>query len=266
MNNQILMRNPLSELVEYSSMVKSMVRREIRGRYKGSILGFLWNFLTPLAQILVYIIVFSIVFKPNIDNYAIYLTIGMILWIFFSETLCESSHVLVSNSDLLKKIYFPRMVLPLSTVLSKFVNFLIMLVIYFVIALITGYGIDPLATASLLLFIPIFVVFLFGLGLLLSSINVYLRDVEYMTTVTMMFLVWLCPIMYSRAQFESGFLDTLLSLNPMTYFVDVFHDILYLKCIPDPLDLVICLIIACVAFLLGILVFNYLEKDFAEVI
>ena len=243
-----------------------MVRREIRGRYKGSLLGFLWNFLTPLAQILVYIIVFSIVFRPNIENYAIYLTCGMVLWIFFSETLCDSSHVFVSNSDLLKKIYFPRLVLPLSTLVSKMINFLIMLAIFFVITLVLDYGISLWAVSSLILFIPIFVLFLFGLSMILSSINVYLRDIEYMTTVTMMFLIWLTPIMYSRAQFESTLLDTLLSLNPMTYFVQVFQDILYWKVVPDPMSMLACLILAVAFFLIGLAVFSRLEKDFAEVI
>ena len=260
------MWNALSELLGYKSMIRSMVRREIRGRYKGSMLGFLWNFLTPLAQILVYIIVFSIVFRPNIENYAIYLTCGMILWIFFSETLCDSSHVLVSNSDLLKKIYFPRLVLPLSTMVSKLINFIIMLAIFFVITAVMDYGISIWAVSTLIVFIPIFILFIFGISLILSAIDVYLRDIEYMTTVTMMFLIWLTPIMYSRAQFESSLLDTLLSLNPVTYFVEIFQDILYWKTIPDPVSMLVCLAIAVVFFLIGLAVFSYLEKDFAEVI
>ena len=255
----------LQELIDYKCMIGSMVKREIRGRYKGSLLGFLWNFLTPIVQILVYILVFTHVFRPSLENYAIYLTCSMILWIFFSESLMESSHVLVSNSDMLKKIYFPRAVLPIASVLSKMVNFLIMLGIFFVIALVTGYGVCIPALLTLLVFIPIFLLFLLGFSLLLSAIDVYLRDVEYMTTVIMMVLIWLTPVMYAKDQFDSSLLNTLIAINPMTYFVEVIQDILYWKCVPSLTLMLTCLGIAVLLFVVGALVFRHLEQDFAEV-
>ena len=260
------MFDSVKNLFNYRSMVWNLVRREVRGRYKGSILGFIWNFLTPLIQILVYIVVFSAIFKPNIDNYAIFLTSGMILWILFSESIVECSWVLVGNSEMLKKIYFPRSALPIAQILSKMVNFIIMLAIYFVIVIVMDFGVSFEALLSFIPFILIFVIFMIGFALIVSALDVYFRDVQYILTVLMMALIWMTPIMYTRDSFDSELLSTIISCNPMTYYVEWFHDILYWKCLPDISTVVICLVISVVFFAIGCFVFKKLEKDFAEVL
>ncbi len=259
------MLDGLTEVYSYRCMIRNLVKRDIRGRYKGSALGFFWNILMPLVQIIVYIVVFTQVFKPSIDNYALYLTTGMIVWIWFSDSTTESSGTMVLNSDMLKKIYFPRSVLPISIILSRTITFLITLVILFVILLATGYGIS-----RYVLFLPVAMVvmmtFMLGLSLILSAVNAYFRDVQYIVTALMMAWIWMTPIMYVRDTFDSAIMDFILSANPLTYLFEMFQDILFWKFLPSPGLMATCVGIAIVTLAIGILVFRYLERDFAEVL
>ena len=260
------MLDSAKNLLNYRSMIWNLIKREVRGRYKGSILGFFWNFITPLVQILVYIIVFSAIFKPNLDNYAIYLTCGMIMWIYFSDAVSESSWILVGNSDMLKKIYFPRSALPIAQVLSKLVNYFIMLAIFIIIALATGFGVDWLLLLTIIPFTIVFVIFIIGISLILSALDVYFRDIQYIVTVSLMALIWLTPIMYSKDSFDMELLSNILAVNPMTYFVEWFHSILYWKCLPDMTTVIVCLVLSASSFIIGYIVFNRLENNFAEVL
>ena len=253
-------------LWDYRFMVASLVRREIRGRYKGSVLGFLWNFITPLMQIFVYIMVFSIIFKPSIPHYEFYLTAGMIAWIFFSESVSDGSGIIVSNSQMITKIYFPRSILPISSVLSKMVNFLIMLAIAFIIFLGSGFGLDAQSLLMLIPAIVIYLLFLIGITLLLSALDVYFRDIQYIVSVILMVLIWMTPIMYVRSDYSDPLLNTVLSINPMTYFIEMFQDILYWKVIPSLTSLLICAGLSMGFLVVGIIVFRHLEKNFAEVL
>lgn len=256
----------LKELLGYRYMIRNLVKREIRGRYKGSVLGFIWNFIVPLVQILVYVIVFSAIFKPGIENYPIYLTSGMIAWFFFSDSLIEGSGTFVGNSDMLKKIYFPRSVLPISVVLSKMVNFLITLGIFFILIAILGYGVSVEALLFLIPVMIIYLIFTLGLSLLFSSINVYLRDIQYIISVLMMVWIWMTPIMYLRNSYENAILDFIVKYNPMTYFTELFQSILYWKAIPDTYTIVVSCILALLSITAGTIVFKLLENNFAEVL
>ena len=259
------MLDGLSEIFSYRCMIRNLVKRDIRGRYKGSLLGFFWNILMPLVQIVVYILVFTQVFKPSLDNYALYLTTGMIVWIWFADAITESSGTMVVNSDMLKKIYFPRSVLPISVILSKTITFLITLGILFAILIGTGFGLSVYA-----LFVPvamiIMMVFMLGFSLILSSLNAYFRDVQYIVAALMMAWIWITPIMYVKDNFDSALMNAVLSLNPLTYLFELFQDALFWKCLPDIGTLLICIGIAVTSLVLGIIVFRHLEKDFAEVL
>ena len=247
-------------------MVKNLVKRDIRGRYKGSLLGFIWNFITPLIQVLVYIMVFTSIYHTTLDNFAVYLVSGMAIWIWFSESLSEGSGTFIANSELVKKIYFPRSVLPLSTVLSKMINFLILLGIFFIIIMATGHGFNYVALLYLPIYIIISFVFILGMVLILSSLNVFARDIQYIVTVILMAWIWITPIMYSREMITDDLINNLLGLNPLTYIVEGYQKILYWKAAPDFFDLAISSLIAIVTFAVGILVFRRLEGSFAEVL
>lgn len=253
------------ELTRYHGMIGNFIKKEIRGKYKGSILGFLWNFIVPITQVVVYLMVFSIVFRPEIEAYPIYLITGMVPWIFFAESLGGGTGTIVANSSLVTKIYFPRSVLPLASTVSKFVNFIISMIIVLIVIAVYGHGFDPAAVLFLPLMMLLLFMFAFGLTLLLSALNAYLRDLEYIVGVGLMIFIWLTPIMYQRSMFDDPLLTTILKLNPMTYFVEAFEQILYELTIPAPFTFFMCLGLAIGALVIGWVAFHRLERDFAEV-
>jgi len=260
------MSGVLGELYSYRNMIRYLVKRDVRGRYKGSLLGFFWNIIIPFVQILVYLMIFTVIFNSGVENYVVYLISGMAIWNWFSESLNECSGVIVANSNMVKKIYFPRSVLVISTVLSKMVNFLILLAIFFVIILLMNH---PLSIESLI-FLPVVIIisffFILGISLFLSALDVYLRDIKYLTNTLLMILIWCTPIMYLTENIQSEIALIVLQLNPMTYFVSLFHDILYWHSIPVFSTIIITVILSLIAMIVGSLVFRYLEKDFAEVL
>lgn len=245
-------------------MILKMVKRDIRGRYKGSALGFLWNLVLPFIQILVYVMVFTVIFDPGVENYSVYLVSGIAIWMWFSESLSEGSGVIVNNGDMVKKIYFPREVLVISTVLSKMVNFLIMLSIFFVIIGVLGHGFSLSALLYLPLIIVIAFFFILGVCLFLSSVDVYLRDVKYLTDAILMIMIWLTPVLYVSSNIDNELVWIILQSNPMTYFVSIFHDILYWKSDPILSTLMICIVLSVLSMTIGSAVFKKLEKNFSE--
>ena len=121
----------LQEIYNYREMIFSLIKRELRGRYKASVLGFLWTFLNPLFQMIVYTIVFSFIMRSGIENFAIFLFVGLIPWNFFSTSVASGASCVVSQENLIKKIYFPRIVLPVSYVTSMFINMLFTFIVIF---------------------------------------------------------------------------------------------------------------------------------------
>ena len=256
----------IKRLFDYRFMIRSMVKREIRGRYKGSLLGFLWNFITPFVQVLVYILVFSNILKPGIEDYGVFLVIGIVPWIFFSDSLISSSATMVENCEMIKKIYFPRSILPISVVLSKVINYLISMVIVFAVIGITGHTVNYEALLILPLAIILFLLFTTGLALLLSSVNVYLRDTSYIINVLMMILIWLSPIMYMRDLIDNELLNVIIAYNPITYFIELFQDLLYWGTMPSVENILLCILLALISMIVGAVSIHYLERDFAEVL
>jgi len=257
------MINRVKDIYEYRDMIFSLVKRELRGRYQKSVLGMLWTFLNPLCQILIYTFVFSVIFENNMEHYYIYLTAGMIPWTFFSEALGQGAGSIVSNADMTKKIYFPREVLTIASVTSKFVNLLISFVIVFLFLFVSGIGVK---LQILPMLIPVMVAeYLVALGftLLFSAITVYLRDMEYIVGVLLMAWVWATPIMYAL-EGRSEAIVRVLKLNPMTNIILAYQDILYYRRMPEVSSIMIALLVGACLVVIGEVIFKYLEGNFAE--
>lgn len=203
----------LKELYEYREMIVNLVRKELRGRYKSSVLGFLWTFINPLCQIIVYTLVFSQIFRMNIDKYYLFLTVVMIPWVFFNSSIAGGSMSVVSQQDLVKKIYFPREILPISFVTSCFVNMLLSFVVVFIVIAVSGLGFN----AKALLYLPIIMiiqyVLVLGITLITSACNVYFRDLEHIIGVIMMAWIYLTPVMYDISYVPEHLLG-IFYLNP----------------------------------------------------
>ena len=249
----------------YKYMIISMIKRDLRGRYKGSLIGFVWNYIVPISQILVYYLIFTEILKTGIESYGVYLISGVIPWFFFSESVGEGAGSFVSYSELVKKNYFPRYIIPLVTVTSKLVNFIIAYILGMIICAIFQYQFPVTA-----LLVPVIVVllYLFSLGIAcaLSAINVYLRDVQYITNVVLIVLVWLSPIMYMRSFIENTIMLAILDINPVTCYIDIFHELVYYGTIPDIGTWALTIMWSLLALAIGGIVLKVTQKRLAELL
>ncbi len=253
----------LREIIDYREMIKAFVKRDLRGRYKGSFLGFLWTFLNPLLQLCVYSIVFSTILKAGIDKYYLFLFVALIPWIFFSASITGGSTSIISQKEMVKKIYFPREVLPISVVTTNFVNMLLCFIVIFAVIIISGTPLNPLA---LLCLIPVWIVeyiLALGMAFFTSAVTVYMRDMEHILGIVVMAWQYLTPVLYSYEIIPEQY-RFLFNLNPMTHVINAYRTILYDHTVPDLSTLISALIMGFVVLIVGWIVFSKLKKRFAE--
>lgn len=257
----------LKEVWTYREMVASFVRRDLRGRYKGSVLGFLWTFLNPLLQMLVYSVVFSVILKSGIDDYYVYLFIALIPWIFFSSSIQGGSTAVINQKDMVKKIYFPREVLPISLVTTNFVNMLLCFLVVFAVTFLSGrMPTQPEHFLALLCLIPVFAVeyiLALGMSFLAASVTVYFRDMEHILGILVMAWQYMTPVMYSYDIIPAA-IKPIFLLNPMTSIIVAYREILYYQKIPDLTGLIWSLFLGVVVLVFGWCVFSRLKRRFAE--
>lgn len=255
--------NTFKELYAYRQMIFSLVKKDLRGRYKGSVLGFLWTFINPLLQLVVYTIVFSFILKTNIERYYLYLFVALIPWIFFSSSITVGSASIVAQKDLIKKIYFPRMVIPISYVTSSFVNMLLCFIVIFAVIIVSGAGINFLALLTLPVIMLVEYILALGMAMLTSAITVYFRDLEHILGIVTMAWMYMTPIMYDKSIVPENLMP-IFNLNPMTHVIECYRAVLYEKKIPDLTTLLSAAGLGILILIVGILVFNKLQKLFAE--
>ncbi len=251
-------------LYNYRELLKTNVKKEIRGKYKASVLGVLWSFINPLLQIVVYAIVFPYLMRGTVDNYLAYLVTGIIPWTFFLTSVSQGVTTVKSNGGIIKKVYFPREILPLSVVMSGLVNFFISCIIIIAFLLATGVGVS-----WHIIFVPFIAIvqalLSLGLTLALSAINVYIQDMEYIVAFVLNMLFYGTPIIYELSQFTSaGILYTMVSLNPMTQIIDCYRAVFLYHTMPNMLHLFLVFILSVIVVILGYAIFKKLERGFAE--
>ena len=244
-------------------MIVSLVKRDLKGRYKGSALGFLWTFLNPLFQLLVYTMVFSVIMRAGIDDYYIFLFVALIPWIFFSTSVAGGASCILSQQDMVKKIYFPREVLPIAYVTSLFINMLLSFCVVFVILFLTGYSVKVLGMLCLPLIMIVEYILALGIVMIVSAATVYLRDLEYLLSIIMMAWQFLTPVMYSLDMVPAE-VRWIFGFNPMTPIINAYRDILYYGKVPELQTLVLASVIGVILFLIGWFVFDKLQRKFVE--
>lgn len=255
--------NIFKELYAYRTMIYSLVRRDLRGRYKGSALGFLWTFINPLLQLGVYTLVFSEILDNKIDQYYLFLFVALVPWLFFSQCLTGGSSCIFLEQDMVKKIYFPREVLPIAYVTSTFVNMLLCFVVIFAVLIFSGFGINITVLPYLIVIFAVEYVMALGIAMLSSALAVFFRDLQYILSIIAMAWMYLTPIIYSVDIVPPGY-RYIFGLNPMTPIVTAYRDILYYQKSPDLSTLSQGLLLGVVVLILGSLVFGKLKKSFAE--
>ncbi len=256
------MINVFKNLYQYRELLKTSIKKEIRGKYKNSFLGVLWSFLNPLLQIAVYAIVFPLILKNTQENYVIFLCAGLIPWTFFSSSVSRTSFTIVENGNIIKKVFFPREIMPISVVTSEAVNFLISTIIIFAFVLFSGLGIT-----KYIIFYPIVLIaqyiLLIAISFVVSSITVYFRDLQHFIGIALQLLFYATPIVYARSSITED-LEWILKINPMSYVIEGFRDIFYYQQMPDLTSIFILIIISIILCIIGYAIFNKLQKGFAE--
>ena len=253
----------LRELSHYREMLFSLVRKDLRGRYKGSVLGFLWTFINPLMQLLVYTFVFTVILPAQVEHYSLYLFVALIPWIFFSSSMTGGAGSIVAQKDLVKKIYFPREIIPISYVTSCFVNMLLCFLIIFAVMLFTGAPFNPLALLCLPVIMIVEYLLALGIAMLAAAVTVYFRDLEHILGIVSMIWMYLTPILYPETLVPEKW-QALYHINPMTSIITAYRDVLYWGVMPQLATLLEAVLLGVLFLLLGLLSFSKLKKGFAE--
>jgi ABC-2 type transport system permease protein len=260
----------IKEIYEYREMIISLVRKDLRGRYKGSVLGFFWTFLNPLLQLVVFTLVFSIIMKQSYEQYYIFLFVALVPWMFFASSVQDGSTSILRDKEMVKKIYFPREVLPIATVTGSFVNMLLTFIVIFAVLIFSGRGINPVALLCLPIVMVVEYILCLGVALIVASVTVYLRDLQYILGILVMALQYLTPVMYGVDQVEQAqdkvgpWLVQLFNINPMTSIIKIYRQILYYKEIPDLKILLLAFGMGILFIVIGEILFTKLQKGFAE--
>lgn len=270
--------NVLTEIVQSRELLTNLTLRELRGKYKRSLLGWTWSLLNPISLMVIYTVVFGILFGADIapgansglDSFPIWLMCGLLPWNFVSQSLSGSMATLIGNAGLIKKVYFPRELLPFSLVLSLDVSFLIemgVLVLFIAVLGSSIIGVLPWLIPALLLVVAISA-YAAGMGLMLAVANVYFRDVQYLFTILLNLWFYATPIVYPLSLVEdkapAAWMVTLYKANPMVEFVGIFRSLLYDWTMPGMSSVAYVLVWSVGIFFAGLWVFRRFEGRLAE--
>lgn len=254
----------IQDLSAHRGLIGHLVGRELKSRYRGSALGFLWTFLNPLLLLCVYALVFSVYMRIQMDDYAIFMFTGLLPWIWISTSLLDSTNAIAAGGSLVTKVMFPLQVLPAVKVVSALANYLLSLPILIIFLYAAG---RPLGWPAL--YFPLVVltalVFIWGAGLLLCTINVFFRDIQHILGNLLTLWFFVTPILYPISQVPEKY-QHLVKLNPMAVIMIAFQDILFFKRPPDLRELAVVAAAGLVMVPIGMLVFDRYKENFAEMI
>ena len=248
----------IHNFLAYKELLKELVSRDVKTKYRRSILGMLWSVLNPLGMMIIMSIVFSQVFRANIENFPVYLMCGQVIFNFFNEASTVAMGSILGNSALIKKVYVPKYLFPMSKICSCFVNLVTSFIALTIVIVATG---TPVSWTIVLFFMPIIYIFLFslGMGLLLSALVVTFRDLQHLYGVLMTAWTYLTPIFYP-IEMLPGWVRTIVSLNPLTNIIEMLREVVMYGMVPSVLLHVKCIIPCFVVMVLGLWVF-YKQQD-----
>jgi lipopolysaccharide transport system permease protein len=214
----------------YRDLLRNLVRKDIKVRYMGASMGFAWSLLNPLSTMLMYLFVFGYVFKSALPHYSLYLICAILHWTFFSGVIGQSPEILVSNGGLIKKVYFPRILVALSALLLNLVLWFMALAAF----LLMYHWLGGHWSWVLLLYpayLMLLIVFTWGWSLILATLYIDYRDIKHLVDVLIQLLFWTAPIAYSFTQIP-GRLRPFFAISPLTEFTLIFHDIFWSNVVP----------------------------------
>ena len=242
------------ELVQYMPLVKNLITKDIKIKYRRSVLGVLWSVLNPLLMMIILTIVFSNIFRIKVENFPIYYLSGVTLWTLFLEGSTGAMNSVAAVGPLISKVYIPKYIFPLEKIVFSLVNFAFSLVAVLIVTLALQF---PLTWTALLLIIPIIYVLIFatGIGLMLSAVSIFFKDVVHLYGVLTTAWMYLTPILYPVDILGSQ-VKAILSFNPMYHYVLYFRNLYMYNTIPDLKANLICILFALISLAIGITVFR----------
>jgi len=223
----------MNNIIAYRELIRALVQRDLKVRYKSSLLGYTWTWLDPLLTMSVFLFVFNYVLKMQVEHFPVFLLCGLIPWTFFSNSLSAGVSSLTANTVIIKKVYYPREIFPLVTVLSNGVNMFLSLLVLIPIVIVSNISLSP---KVMLLPFPILLLLMMGYGLALiaSIVNVYFRDMAYIIPFLIRLLLFLTPVFY---QIEGRVPETMyklyMSVNPMATLLTFFRACLMGSSLPE---------------------------------
>jgi ABC-type polysaccharide/polyol phosphate export permease len=237
-----------------------LVSTNIKKKYQGSILGVLWSLLNPLAQAIILTIIFSALFKDSIANFPVYLLSGRLFFDFFASASQSSTNSLRNSASLMRKVYIPKYIFVLSVMFSNFVDYLIAFFVLIIVMIVTGASIS-----IYILYIPIYIALLFiftlGTSLIMSTLSIFFKDVEYLYSIIITLLMYLSAIFYPPEIIPDNF-KLAIEINPIYQFIKGFRQVIYYNQSPDLSNIIICCAIAVSFLILGLWVFKKNQDKF----
>lgn len=250
----------IEQLKKYKPLVNELVIRDLKIKYRRSFLGYVWSLLNPLLMMAVMSYIFSYMFRFDIPNYPLYLICGQTLWTFFNESTNMAMHSVIANGSLIRKVYIPKFIFPMSRVLSSFVTMSFSLLAILIVMLVTGVKITP----TILLFpVPLFflLIFCMGIGLVLSALSVYFRDIMHLYGVLTMAWMYATPVFYPIESLPAE-VAQVISFNPMYHYITFFREIVLYGTVPAVQTWIWCAVSSVVAVVAGLAIFRKLQRNF----
>ncbi len=263
----------ISTFHKYRFLLEQLILRDFKIKYKRSILGVFWSFLNPLLMMSVQYVVFSKLFNlrgAGVQHYAIYLLCGIVIWGGFNDCATQSMRSIMTNAHLITKVYVPKYIYPISKVMSAFINVVLSMVPLLLVTVIYGLFSKPqlfLKPSVLLLPFALILLLLFvqGIGFVLSTLMVFFHDIEFLWSVFAMVWMYATPIIYSLSMFNgenSAWLKTAMNFNPLYHYIDIVRTIILKGASPSFAQMGICLGFSLLSFFLGALIFKKNQDKF----
>jgi lipopolysaccharide transport system permease protein len=245
----------LRELLRYRSLIWALTSRELRARYRNSFLGFLWTFMNPLFLMGVYSLMFTVFMPQQIPHYTYFMFVGLLPWLFFSNSVGGGTASLSSRRDLLTRVRFPPQILPAVSVLSELGNYLFALPIMLALGFASGFVLRPQVVA-----------FPLGLVMLSSAMNVFFRDIQHVLTNLLTLWFFLVPVVYPASTIPTAFRGLMIKSDPMAVFVTSYQAIFYYGTWPDFRALAVAGVASLALWMVAVVVFEGRRDEFAEMV
>lgn len=252
------MNTHVYNFLKYKDLFLELIRKDIKLKYRNSVLGILWSMLNPLLMMMVLTIIFSTLFDRHIENFPVYVLTGRLLYQFFSESTNFAMDSIGANGQLIKKVYVPKYLFPLSRICSSFITTLISLVPLLSVMVVTGMKFHWVMLLSIL---PLFCLLLtsVGVGLFLSTINVFFKDMKHLYSIILTVIMYMTPIFYPASIIPSQY-RFLVEMNPLFNIVGMFRTLIMEGALPSSGTVFVTLLYSCIIFLVGFFVF-YKKQD-----